>query len=320
MNSRPRLRLVGTTARSLGAGSRGELPSQAAVAEDAEAPATTPPPAESVAREAQRPDGPSLSEMDDDLLVGLVVQGQRAAAEMLYRRHAAFAFNLAARIAGSTTDMEDVVHDAFLKAYDHVAGLRNPKAFRTWLGSIVVHAVRSRLRRAKFVRLCGLGRGTDPVDIECIASDEASPGERAELAQIYALLRTLSANDRIAWTLRFVEGHDLKDAAALAGCSLATIKRRILRTQRYIEAHYVGTTLLDSSTSLSDDAPSLRTEGRAETDADILAGTDEQLDDEGPRSGAAPKARGTPAAGSGGTRAPGSLGVVAARPRKVSTP
>ena len=90
------------------------------------------------------------------------------------------------------------------------------------------------------MRVRGLRRTADPVDLDCIASDTASPRARAELAQVYALLRTLSADDRIAWTLRYVEGHDLKQAAELADCSLATVKRRIRRAQQYIEEHFVS--------------------------------------------------------------------------------
>lgn len=195
--------------------------------------------------EPPRPSRPShsskaLAELDDEQLVTLAMQGDNRAAEHLYRRHASFAFNLAARIAGSTHDVEDVVHDAFIKAFDSLATLRNPKAFKGWLGSIVVHAMRSRLRRARLMRVLGLRRTADPVDLDCIASDSASPRARAELAQVYALLRTLSADDRIAWTLRYVEGHDLKEAAQLADCSLATVKRRIRRAQQYIEEHFVS--------------------------------------------------------------------------------
>ncbi len=182
-----------------------------------------------------------LNQLPDESLVSLTNQGDAHAAEQLYRRHAGFAFNLAVRISGSTVDVEDVVHDAFLRAFGSVSGLRKPKAFRSWLGSIVVHAMRSRLRRVRLTRLLGLGRSTDPVDLECIAADEASPRARAELAQLYALLQTLPTDDRIAWVLRFVEGHDLKTAAELAGCSLATIKRRIRRAQSYVEAHFVDT-------------------------------------------------------------------------------
>ncbi|MBW2524737.1 MAG: RNA polymerase sigma factor [Deltaproteobacteria bacterium] len=180
-----------------------------------------------------------LADLADDELVALAQQGEAAACEALYRRHAGYCVNLAIRIAGSSRDAEDVVHDAFLRAFQGLAELRNRKAFRSWLGSIVVHGMRSRLRRQRFVRLFGLGQSSDPIDLESIASPQAPPAARAQLAQIYALLQTLPLDVRIAWTLRHVEGHDLREAAELAGCSLATVKRRIRAAQSYLEEHFV---------------------------------------------------------------------------------
>src|SRR5260221_99244 len=107
--------------------------------------------------------------LEDARLVVLAAGGEPAAAECLYRRHAPFALNLAARIAGSSAEIEDVVHDAFIRAFEALGGLRNPGAFKTWLGSIVVHGMRSRLRREKLRRVLGLG-GAQPVDLDCIAS------------------------------------------------------------------------------------------------------------------------------------------------------
>lgn len=183
----------------------------------------------------------ALATLDDESLVALADNGELRAAEALYRRHAPFALNLAARVAGSTTDIEDVVHDAFLRAFQRLGGLRNRASFKMWLGSIVIHGVRSRLRREKLRRLLGLAeaRGAQPVELDRIASPTASPVVRAELAQVYALLGTMPADDRIAWTLRCVEGHELEEAATLAGCSLATVKRRIARAQQFIDRHFV---------------------------------------------------------------------------------
>ena len=216
------------------------------------APASDPTPTPEPAPAAP-PSSSSVQGLADDSLVALAMGGDMRAAEALYRRHAAFALNLATRIAGSSNDVEDVVHDAFLRAFDNLGALRNTKAFKSWLGSIVVHAMRSRLRRGRMLRFFGLARGGEGVDIDCLASDEASPAQRAELAQVYALLRTLPADDRIAWTLRFVEGHDLKAAAELADCSLATVKRRIRRAQRYIETHFVGAQASSSDSDLECD-------------------------------------------------------------------
>jgi RNA polymerase sigma-70 factor (ECF subfamily) len=62
---------------------------------------------------------------------------------------------------------------------------------------------------------------------------------RAQIAQIYALLRTLPTDERIAWVLRCVEGHDLETVARMTRCSLATVKRRISRAQRFLDDHFV---------------------------------------------------------------------------------
>ena len=179
------------------------------------------------------------SDAPDAALVSRVANHDSAAFELLYRRHAAFALNLAVRIQGSTQDVEDVVHDAFLRAHQRLAELRDASAFRAWLGSIVVRLVRTRLRNRRLLNVLGLAN-PEPVDLEAIASQEANPASRAELAQIYALLQTLPADERIAWTLRYVERHRLEGVAELTGCSLATAKRRITKAQRYLEQRFVA--------------------------------------------------------------------------------
>jgi RNA polymerase sigma-70 factor, ECF subfamily len=181
----------------------------------------------------------AFGDLPDAQLVSLGADGDTRALEVLYRRHAAFAIHLATRIEGSPRDVEDIVHDAYLRAFERLRDLTDRSAFRSWLGSIVVHAVRSRMRRGRLLNLLGLGRASEPVDLDSIASPDASPHVRAQLAQIYALLRTLPADDRIAWTLRCIDGHELESVAGLTRCSLATVKRRISRAQRFLDEHFV---------------------------------------------------------------------------------
>lgn len=185
------------------------------------------------------PTAGALSTLPDAQLVALGCKGDTQALGALYRRHAPFAINLAARIEGSARDIEDIVHDAFLRAFERLNDLSDRAAFRSWLGSIVVHAVRSRMRRARLMSLLGMGKSSEPVDLDAIASADASPHTRAQIAQIYALLRTLPTDDRIAWTLRAVEGHDLDTVARLTNCSLATVKRRISRAQTFLDDYFV---------------------------------------------------------------------------------
>ncbi len=181
-----------------------------------------------------------LAVLDDDKLVALARENDNLAFEALYRRYAAFAINLAIRIQGNAGDVEDVVHDAFVRACARLGELRDRGAFRPWLGAIVVRLVRTRLRRRRLAAALGLGAAAEPADMDSIASPSASPEARVQLAQIYALLQTIPADDRIAWTLRYVERHRLEEVADLAGCSLATAKRRIARTQTFLSSHFVS--------------------------------------------------------------------------------
>lgn len=180
-----------------------------------------------------------LAGLDDGRLVALVARGETGAFETLYRRYAVFAINLAVRIQGNARDVEDVVHDAFLRAHDKVGELRDGQAFKGWLGAIVVSLIRSRLRKRRLMGAFGL-TSKDPIDLDSIAAETASPEARAQLAQVYALLQTMPADERIAWTLRHVERHRLEAIAELLGCSLATAKRRITRAQRFIQDHFVA--------------------------------------------------------------------------------
>jgi RNA polymerase sigma-70 factor (ECF subfamily) len=181
-----------------------------------------------------------VGHLTDGPLVALAACDEMSAFEALYRRHAAFALNLAVRLQGNATDVEDVVHDAFLRAHARLGDLRDPSAFRAWLGSIVVRLVRSRLRRRRLMRALGLVDSGEPVDLDAIASTSAGPESRALLAQVYAVLRGMNPNERIAWTLRYVERHRLEAVAELTGCSLATVKRRIARAQSFLTEHFVS--------------------------------------------------------------------------------
>jgi RNA polymerase sigma-70 factor (ECF subfamily) len=190
-------------------------------------------------------------------LVELVLGGQTRAFEVLYRRHAPFAINLAVRLQGGAQDAEDLVHDAFVKVHERLHELRDRTAFRGWLGSIVVRLVRTRLRRERLARFLGVSVARDSgVELESLAAHDASPEVRAQLAQVYALLGTMSADLRITWVLRFIENHRLEAVAELCGCSLATAKRRLSKAQQLLAMHFVDPGIAERDANVDAVAPS----------------------------------------------------------------
>jgi RNA polymerase sigma-70 factor (ECF subfamily) len=164
---------------------------------------------------------------EDATLVACALRGDRVAEAQIYRRHARALGNLAARLLGSRTDAEDVVQETFVTALERLGDLRDPACLRPWLTRITVTLAQKRLRRRRLLRWLGLDRTESDLPLDAMA-DEAMPVDRrAELARIAAVLETVPAPERVAWTLHRVEGETLETVAATCGCSLATVKRRI---------------------------------------------------------------------------------------------
>lgn len=174
--------------------------------------------------------------IDDASLVERAQRGDRRAEDLLFRRHAAAVSRTVVRLLGTRLDAEDVVHDAFVIAFEKLRTLREPAAFRGWLMRIAIIRVRRVIRRRRLKRSLGLLPMADDAGLEELATQGASPEVRAELAVIDRIRQGLPADQRIAWTLRMVEGHRLEDVAQLCGCSLATAKRRIAAAQRTMNA------------------------------------------------------------------------------------
>lgn len=156
-------------------------------------------------------------------------EGDRFAQDALYRRYALPAARLAARLLGSTSDTEDLLHDAFLEALTKLDRLRDPAAFRGWLFRIVVMQVRQRIRRKRLLRRLGLASGADDALLETLASSGASAEERAELSLIDDLLQRRPAQERIAWILRHVEEYSTEEVARLMGISESSARRHLAR-------------------------------------------------------------------------------------------
>lgn len=155
--------------------------------------------------------------------------GDRFAQGALYQRHSPQATRLAARLLGTHTDAEDVLHDAFFEALSKLDQLREPGAFRSWLLRIVVMNVRQRLRRRALQRRLGLYRSEDDATLEALASPDANPEELACLSLIDDVLMRCSTDERVAWMLARVEGHTLSEISELMGIPTHTVKRRIAR-------------------------------------------------------------------------------------------
>lgn len=134
---------------------------------------------------------------------------------------------LGARIIGSVSEAEDVVQDAYVKAYQALTSGRFEQraSVKTWLRHIVtntaIDALRSRARR--------------PVPSETVAESgwdgEAGAEAHMALAELNDLLGALPPDQRAAVVLQSVEGHAVAEIATIMGCSEGAVEQRLVRAR-----------------------------------------------------------------------------------------
>lgn len=160
--------------------------------------------------------------------------GEPWAREALFRRYARLALGLAYRIMPYDGDIDDLVQDSFLYAFERLEHLSNPQAFQAWLSSIVVRTAGKRLRRRKLQIRLGL-RSREPIDADEVVSRAAPPDVAVELRAVYTLLEKLPVEERIALVLRRVERLEIPEISARMGISASTVKRRLAAAEGRLE-------------------------------------------------------------------------------------
>lgn len=153
----------------------------------------------------------------------------------LFRRYSPYVAAIAHRLLGRDDEVDDTIQEVFLAAVRGLHALRDPAAIRAWLARVTVRSARQRLRKRRLRGFLGLD---EPTSYEAVIDRGASAEQRALVARLYRVLDGMPANQRIAWSLRYIEGEPLENVASLAGCSLATAKRRISAAAKHIEGAF----------------------------------------------------------------------------------
>jgi RNA polymerase sigma-70 factor (ECF subfamily) len=171
----------------------------------------------------------------DAELVRRARDGNEWATEAIYRRHVRRVASVAQRLLRDDGEVDDVVQETFMIAFEQLAKLGDPAALGGWLAQIAVSRVHRRFRWRKWTRLWS---GAElEASLHDQASSEASPEQRAELALIDRALGQMPLKLRTPWVLRHVVGYRLEDVAAACDCSLATIKRRLADAEALVADH-----------------------------------------------------------------------------------
>lgn len=157
--------------------------------------------------------------------------GDREAWNQLYNATCRDAYFVALKTCGKEQDAMDLVHDAFLTAYTHLAQLQQPEKFQAWLNMIVANKCRDYLKKKRPMLFSEMGNEEDSImewedDRECNLPERQL--DRAETSRIVAeLIESLPDEQRLCVLLYYKEEMGISEIAQALQISDGTVKSRL---------------------------------------------------------------------------------------------
>lgn len=180
----------------------------------------------------------AVSNGDDE--TALIVQarnGSVVAIEQLVRRYESRLFRLARNITSNYEDAEEVVQNAFIKAFYNLSAFRGDSRFYTWLVRITVNEALMKVRGRRFsqVSIENADEGEDQLIPPQLEDWGPNPEERYSQEELRHILdisiSELSDKYRVVFQLRDVEGLTTDETARALGLSVTAVKTRLARAR-----------------------------------------------------------------------------------------
>ncbi|HEV2194850.1 MAG TPA: RNA polymerase sigma factor [Candidatus Acidoferrum sp.] len=168
----------------------------------------------------------------DEEVVDRVLAGETELYEIIMRRYNQRLYRVVISILRDANETEDVMQDAYVRAYEHLSQFEGRAAFSTWLTRIAVYEALARLRKRERIQLFGneLGEGEISVSPASAALDPEETVSKAELNHMLeeAVLR-LPEQYRTVLVMRDVEEMSTSETAAALSLSEENVKVRLHR-------------------------------------------------------------------------------------------
>ncbi|MFT7388643.1 MAG: RNA polymerase sigma-70 factor (ECF subfamily) [Candidatus Endobugula sp.] len=177
----------------------------------------------------------------DQLLVERVQQGDKRAFDLLVLKYQYKIISVVHRYMRDPADVNDVVQEAFIKAYRALPNFRGESAFYTWMYRIAINTAKN--------DLVSKGRRPPSFDVDVDDAEYYAGNEnlhdvdtpennffRDELqAVVHNVIQGLPDDLRTAVTLREMDGLSYEEIADIMECPVGTVRSRIFRAREAID-------------------------------------------------------------------------------------
>jgi len=180
---------------------------------------------------------------DDEILVARTQRGDDQAYDELVKRYAERLYATVYHMTGNHEDANDLVQEAFIKAYKSIGGFKGQSSFYTWVYRIAVNRTINFLKRRKNRHHYSLDDvdssiQTDPDFVELMS--HVTPRREVGLAelqqQLNEALQKLSEAHRAVVTMHDIQGMTHADIAKVMKCSEGTVRSRLFYARQQLQA------------------------------------------------------------------------------------
>jgi RNA polymerase sigma-70 factor (ECF subfamily) len=177
-----------------------------------------------------------LSEM---ILVGKAQAGDREAFRAIMQRCNQRLFRVARAVMADDAEAEDVLQEAYTRAFAAVGGFRSEAGIATWLTRIVINEAHGRLRaRRPMAELDAIEAAQETAEVlafpgQALGDNPEADAARAQIRRILErAIDDLPAPFRLVFILREVEELSVEETASHLGLKSETVKTRLHRARR----------------------------------------------------------------------------------------
>jgi RNA polymerase sigma-70 factor, ECF subfamily len=171
-------------------------------------------------------------ESEELRLVQAVLAGEAAAFDVLVERHMPRVASVARRFVPDPNDLDDVVQETFLRAYQKLHRFRGEASLRTWLIQIAVNVCRD--RRGGFWRR-KVVLADDPALLDELVDPNAASDRRMLRGQIEQAVRQLPDKLRLPFVLHVFDELSGVEVAAALGWNQSTVWSRIYAARKKLQ-------------------------------------------------------------------------------------
>ena len=192
----------------------------------------------SIANDSTASDGRAAAPADvDQALARSAASGDSTAFEALYRRHASRIHGVVARLVGyDRARAEDLVQEAFVRAWQALPAYRFESAFGTWLHRLAVNTALMDLRAAR-----SRPRGSDDEDaLDQVGAPDSAGQSTALTLDLERAVATLPPRARAVLVLYDVEGWKHEEIAGALGMAVGSSKAQLHRARGLLRERLEG--------------------------------------------------------------------------------